>query len=202
MENLSKDLVFILQYLLPGFLSAWVFYGFTSFSKPSQFERVIQALIFTLIIQSIVFVEKYTALKIGGILSFGDWTNRSELLCSTITAFFLGVVFAYFANNDKFHRLARNIYLTRETSYPSEWFGAFLKNITYVVLHLEDERRLYGWPIEWPSEPDRGHFVIEQASWLDEDKEIPLTGVSSIMINVKDVKWVEFIEKTWETKNG
>ncbi len=202
MENLAKNLVSALQYLLPGFLAAWVFYGFTSFPKPSQFERVIQALIFTLIIQLAVFIEKSAALKAGELFLIGDWTNRSELGCSTITAFILGALFAYFANNDKFHKLARKIGLTRETSYPSEWFGAFLKNVTYVVLHLKDERRLYGWPIEWPSEPDKGHFVLEQPSWLDEDKEIPITGVSSVMVNVKDVKWVEFMEKIWEENDG
>jgi hypothetical protein len=202
MENISKDLISILQYLLPGFLAAWVFYGLTSFPKPSQFERIIQALIFTLIIQSIVFIEKSAVLKIDSIISLWNWNKRSELLCSIITALFLGSIFAYFTNNDKFHKMARNIGLTRETSYPSEWFGSFLKNVTYVILHLEDERRLYGWPIEWPSDPDKGHFVIEQPSWLDEDKEIPITGVSSIMINTKDVKWVEFMAKTWEGENG
>jgi len=116
MENLAKDLISALQYLLPGFLTAWVFYGFTSFPKPSQFERIIQALIFTLIIQSLVFIEKNGAFKIGEIAILGAWTERSELLCSTITAFILGTIFAYFANNDKFHKFARDHGITRETS--------------------------------------------------------------------------------------
>ena len=74
-----------------------------------------------------------------------------------------------------------------------------MKNVTYVVLHFEDERRLYGWPIEWPSEPGNGHFLITEASWLDEKgKEIPLTGVESILIDARQVKWVEFMKKTWE----
>ena len=108
----------------------------------------------------------------------------------------------YFSNNDKLHKKLRDWNVTRETSYPSEWFGTLLKNVTYVVLHLEDERRLYGWPIEWPSEPEKGHFVLEQAGWLEGEKEIPLTRVKSIMVNAKDVKWVEFMEKTWEKENG
>ena len=55
MDSLTNDIVVILQYLLPGFLAAWIFYGFTSHPKPSQFERVVQALIFTLIIHLAVF---------------------------------------------------------------------------------------------------------------------------------------------------
>ena len=80
--------------------------------------------------------------------------------------------------------------------------------MTYVVLHLDGERRLYGWPIEWPSESERGHFVLTEASWLDDESkdeknnQIELTGVSSIMVDVKQVKMVEFMKKTWEGKNG
>lgn len=212
MENTSKDIITIFQYLLPGFLAAWVFYGFTSYPKPSQFERVIQALIFTLITQTLVFGEKYILIYFGTYLSIGKWSNQSEIIFSTISALFIGLLFSYFANNDNFHKISRKIGITRETSYPSEWFGTFLKNITYVVLHFHDERRLYGWPIEWPSEAEKGHFVLEQASWLTDEvievngkkevKQIPLAGVQTILVNVNDVKWVEFMQKTWGKTDG
>lgn len=202
MENFAKDFVALLQYLLPGFLAAWVFYGFTSYPKPSQFERVVQALIFTLIIQAAVFAEKWTAYALGKYWALGLWTDQSEMFSATVTAIALGVTFSFFANSDGFHKYVRKLGVTRETSFPSEWFGAFLKNVTYVVLHLEDERRLYGWPIEWPSEPKEGHFVLEQPSWIVNGKDVPITGVKTIMVNVNDVKWVEFMDKTWEKENG
>ena len=65
METFAKDFVTLLQYLLPGFVAAWVFYGFTSFPKPSQFERVVQALIFTIFIQAFVFITKKIFLLLG-----------------------------------------------------------------------------------------------------------------------------------------
>lgn len=202
MGTVAKETIALAQYLLPGFLAAWIFYGLTSHPKPSQFERVIQALIFTLVTRGIVLVEKSALLAIGQHWSIGTWTADSEVICATIAAVLLGAVFAFFANNDGFHRLARRFGITRETSFPSEWFGAFLKNVTYVVLHLKDERRLYGWPDEWPSEPRRGHFILTHASWLAESDgktvETPITGVESILVNVEDVKWVEFMHKTWE----
>ena len=192
----------LLQYLLPGFLAAWVFYGFTSYPKPSQFERIVQALVFTLLIQSVVFIERWVALAFGRIHSFGSWTNQSESLAATVTAILMGAAFSFYANNDEFHRFVRKFRITRETSFPSEWFGAFTKNVTYVVLHFEDERRLYGWPIEWPSEPNAGHFVLAQPSWIVDGEDAPITGVESVIVNVKDVKWVEFMEPVWEAKNG
>jgi hypothetical protein len=202
METFTKDFITILQYLLPGFITGWVFYSLTSFPKPSQFERVVQALIFTIFIQVFIYVIKKILFFIGHIWPLFHWNSQSDLIWSIIVAILFGIVFSYYTNNDKVHKKLRDWGVTRETSYPSEWFGAFLNNVTFVVLHLDGERRLYGWPREWPSEPGKGHFVLEQASWLDEEKQIPITGVNSIMVDVKEVKMVEFMEKTWEEQNG
>ncbi len=204
MAGFTQDFVSLLEYLLPGFLCAWVFYGLTSHPKPSQFERIVQALIFTLIIQSVVYIVQQLALWMGHRWQMGVWTQNIELVCSVIVALILGGVFAYGVNSDKFHRFARYIGITRETGHPSEWFAAFLR-ITYVVLHLKDGRRLYGWPKEWPSQAEQGHFLLEEASWIvddNESREQPLVGVNSILISAEDVRWVEFMEPTWETNNG
>ncbi len=198
MDSVAGDTIAILQYLLPGFLAAWVYYGFTSHPKPSQFERVIQALIFTLLIQAFVFSIKLLLFKIGDNWRIGVWDEHTSLLFSTLSALAIGAVVSYFANNDQFHAMARKIGVTMETSYPSEWFGALRKsarNGNYIVLHLKDGRRLYGWPSDWPSEPEKGHFRLKEASWIVDDKSYDMPGVRSIMINTQDVKWVEFMQK-------
>jgi hypothetical protein len=51
MDTISPDILNLIYKLLPGFLSAWVFYGLTAHPKASPFERVVQALIFTVMIQ-------------------------------------------------------------------------------------------------------------------------------------------------------
>ena len=203
MGSISNNVISTLQFLLPGFVTAWIFYNLTSYSKPSEFERVIQALIFTLFIQAFVIIVHFLLLKIGIYFSIGIWSDNSSLIASIVTAIVFGVIFSYYANNDKIHKYLRDKNITRETSYPSEWFSQFAKEITFIVVHFNDGRRLYGWPIEWPSEPTIGHFVIADPSWLvDDGKEKRITGVSNIVIDVNDVKWVEFLEKTWEKENG
>lgn len=203
MGSITSNIITILQFLLPGFVAAWIFFNLTSYSKPSQFERVVQALIFTLFIQALISIIKFILLKVGQLWSIGTWSESSSLIASIFIAILFGIMFSYFANNDKIHKYLRDKGVTRETSFPSEWFGSFLNNVTFIVLHLEDERRLYGWPIEWPSEPTIGHFVIADPSWLGEEgKENRINGVSNILVDVKDVKWVEFLEKTWEKDNG
>ena len=202
MENISKDTVTLLNYLLPGFLAAWVYYGFTSFKLPSQFERVVQALIFTLLVQPLVYIAKAALLCAGKCVSLGTWTDSSNLTASVAFAFILGATFATFANNDRFHKLMRYLKITRETSYPSEWYGEFGNSVTYVVLHLRDQNRIYGWPKEWPSQPGVGHFVLEQSVWLDdENKEIPMTNVASVLIPADAVTLVEFMNPNWSNEN-
>ena len=49
MGELAESTVQLLNYLISGFLTAWIFYSLTPFKINNQFERVIQALIFTLI---------------------------------------------------------------------------------------------------------------------------------------------------------
>lgn len=200
MENLASNLVQLLQYLLPGFPAAWVFYGFTSFVKPSQFERVVQALIFTLIVQVGVYFYKIIAVYLSKYWGLDSGDGDIELVISVLIATVLSFLFAFFANNDKFHSIIRKIGISKETSYPSEWYGEFSNKVTYVVLHLDGERRLYGWPKEWPTNPEKGHFSIQQGSWLNNDdgEEAPLTGVETILIPAKDVQMVEFMGKTWE----
>lgn len=202
MENFAKDFISLLQYLLPGFVTAWIFYGFTSYPKPSQFERVVQALIFTLIIQAFVGIVERVAKWVGQYWSAGSWDTTTEVVWSPVMAVAVGVVFSWLANNDKAHKWFRGKGITRETSFPSEWFGTFLKEVTFVVLHFKDERRLYGWPIEWPSEPTKGHFLIADPSWVGESgEELRIARVKNILVDVNDVKWVEFLENTWEEEN-
>lgn len=189
-----KDLIPFIQYLLTGFMAAWIFYGLTSYPKPSAFERIIQALVFTAFTQTMLQAIKFVSFLLGRYLFTLDaWSNNYEIFWSGISAIIIGLSFSYYANNDSFHKILRKHRITKQASYSSEWYGAFLE-LSYVVLHLDGERRLYGWIVEWPSEPDKGHFVVTDASWLTDTGEIPLSNVKRILISAVDVKMVEFMQ--------
>lgn len=201
MPELAKDSVALFAYLLPGFLAAWVLYGLTSQTKPSQFERVVQALIFTFVIQALLPLVQSICLAAGEIYVVRAWDKASEQIATFLLALLLGILLAYYTNTDSLHVWLRNKELTTRTSYPSEWFGVFSQRVRYVVLHFNDERRLYGWPKEWPNESDKGHFYIMQPMWLSDDenaKPIELPGVDGLLVSAKDVKWVEFMNDASE----
>jgi small-conductance mechanosensitive channel len=207
MEFPSKVLIDVLSYLLPGFITAAIVYNLTPAPRPAPFERVVQALIFTIIVQVFLLTVRATFLLAGRhVRPLGTWTDHTGLVWSVLLASALGLVVAFLANTDRLHFLLRRLKITRQTSYSSEWYGAFCQNAEFVVLHLAGQRRLYGWPKEWPSTPDTGHFVMVMAEWLDSDKRIPLSGVDKVVIRVTDVEMVEMMkpmtEETTEMNNG
>ena len=191
----SGEVVSVLTFLLPGFVAAAIFYSLTSHPKPGAFDRVIQALIFTVVGQAITAI----LLSNVAIEENTDWIKNRDLILSILAAVFLALTVAYISNRDTVHKVLRYFGFTKETSYPSEWYSAFSRHAgCYVVLHLEGQRRLYGWPEEWPSRPDEGHFRIAEAEWLDDDQRIPVTGVSAILIPACAVEMVEFLSELHE----
>ena len=185
----------ILEFLLPGFVAAAVLYSLTSHPKPSAFERVVQALVFTIVVQA---VEAMVFLIFHAPAEGGPWSSDGEVLVSVPVAVVLGLMAAHASNKDYLHRLLRRLGITRENSYPSEWYSAFSRHSDcYVVLHLKGERRLYGWPTEWPGLPDKGHFLIEEGEWLRDDggggEPAPHEGIAAMLVPVSEVEMVEFM---------
>ena len=202
MDLPTSEIVKVIYALLPGFLTAWVFYGLTAHPRQGTFERVVQALIFTGIIQAIVLVIRGTVFFLGRrTFILGQWTDDGAFVVSIGVALLLGHVIALFANKDWYHKFLREGKLfrsiggiTTRTSFPSEWFSAHNLDKRYLVLHLTGDRRLYGWPFEWPDQPDSGHFVIVEPEWiLDDNSRAPLYNVERMIVPAKDVEMVEYL---------
>lgn len=194
MDVASADVVNAIWLLLPGFLAAWIFYGLTAHKRESPFERTIQALIFTAIVQVPTGVihtvwPKWLPL----------WTPTVQLGWSLLFATMLGLFLAWCANNNWFHKQFYKFGFTTRTSYPSEWYSTLNTEKRYIILHLKDGRRLYGWPYEWPDHCDSGHFVLMQAEWiLDDNTCAPLYAVERFLIPSNDVAWIEFLKAKHE----
>ena len=191
MEWASNEVVTVLAFLLPGLVAVIVFYSLTSHPKPNEMERIVQALAFTIASQAISTIIAYL-LGIGGIEV--KWPEFEGVVLPFFIAIALALLTAAATNHDFPHKFLRQFGITRETSFPSEWYAAFAENRRrYVVLHLKDGRRLYGWPEEWPKRTDQGHFRISECEWLTGEERQPLTRDSAILIPAQAVDMVEFV---------
>ncbi|MDA1014746.1 MAG: DUF6338 family protein [Planctomycetota bacterium] len=199
MDIPKSEIIETVYALLPGFFAAWVFYGLTAHPKTSPFERIVQALIFTGITHVCVIVIRWIALTVGeSVGATTIWTDNAALVLSFVAALVLGVGSAAIANTNCLH--SRIPWITKRTSYPSEWFSTFNQDKRWIVLHLDGGRRLYGWPYEWPDQPDSGHFVMMEAAWLlDDNTRVALHLIQRILIPAADVRMVEFKKFDTET---
>lgn len=195
MPDLSTDLVSLLSYLLPGFLVAWIFYSLTTHQKPAQLERVIQALIFTLIVRGLVIVVREGLYLVGNVHRLGTWNNDSELWVSILLALALGLCVAYLTNTDTLHEWLRKKKISKRSSHPSEWCIVFAMEPTYVVIEFKDGRRLYGWPSVWPSNFEKGHLYITDPSWIHVGEPVPLPHNDGVLVQVTEIAHVEFLNR-------
>ena len=134
-------------------------------------------------------------------LNFGEWSENSNLVASLLTALILGMAITKVINQDLFFHFLRKHNITKRNSQPNEWSDVLHKHPSYVVLHLVGEKRLYGWPDHWPSDPQNGQFFITSPAWLLESGPIEITGVKGVLIDVKNIEWVEVMSINKEEIN-
>jgi hypothetical protein len=194
MPELAPELVAVLQYLAPGFIAAGIFYATTTHSKPTQFERVVQALILTVVVRSAVAVERWLAIATGSVITFGTWTDESTLVASIISAAIIGLAVSAATNRDTAYAWLRRIGATQRTSHPSEWVAVFYNDPRFVILNLKDGSRINGWPSIWPASAEKGHFYLTRSAWLSPEAKESTTEHEGILINVADVRQIEFVK--------
>jgi hypothetical protein len=195
----SKEVVGLFWDLLPGFVAAWVYYGLTAHKKPSSFERIIQAFIFTAFVLPLRYGVKCLALWIGQSYSIGVWSADASLAWGVVIALGMGMLASWLTNTNALHKLLadklQRLKITKRTAFPSEWFSAFNQDKRYVHLHLKDKRRLYGWPQEFPDHSNAGHFILMNPAWEkvgNGRKKVPLCNIERLLVPAEMVTLVEF----------
>lgn len=202
MSLIAKDLPTLLFLLMPGFMAAGIFYTLTAHPKTSEFERLVQSLIFTTLVRVGLIGIKPSLFWLGqGGRSWGPWSENVELVWSVVIAFILGLVFASLANSDAFHKLMLWCKISNRTFHPSEWYGVFKREKRTILLHLSGDRRLRGFATEWPDQPGKGHLVIHSPAWVLDDGSISeVHEADSFLVSASDVEMVEFLKKHDEVK--
>ena len=181
MEISLEEFLKIAPFLIPGLIAAWVFYGLTSYDVPPVFERLIQAIIFTLLI--------YVAINLDEFFTFGK---------SIGAAVGIGVFFSILTNHDALHKILRKLKITRESSYPSQWYAIFTECSSSVILTLNDDVRLSGWIESWPASQEEGHFLLKWPMIVGDDNnhvdDMVEEGVTFFMVPVSKVKFITFMD--------
>lgn len=198
MNLASSETIVVLNYLLPGFVAAGLFRSLiVSTSKPGGVDVIAQAFIFTVFV-TLIAAPVFWMIEIWTGNSLKSKTDIPIVMMINVTiSVLLGLISAYLWNKGMFHRLCRRLKVTRLGHSP-EYSAFALYDPCYVVLHLAGDRRLYGWPAEWPCSPDDQHLLITEGEWLDGKDPKPDGGVSHILIPKSEVNMIEFLFPEFE----
>ena len=167
--------------LLPGFVTAEIIGVLVLREERKTLDRIIQALIFT-------FLAHLVWTPLSRLFPDDPATNLVGLGASAIA---WGLVFTWAINSGTIHGILRWLHLTKAGSRPNEWYDAFYDRQQHVVLHLKDHRRIFGWPLLYPSRPDKGHLLLEGAEWLDRSDTAARVQRGSYLLDVNDIRFVE-----------
>ncbi|MBI1345624.1 hypothetical protein GC163_04985 [bacterium] len=232
--NIVKDLLPLLDHLVPGLIAAWLYYSLTAHPKLDAFERVIEALIFTTLVRVLIPSVEFLLINLGTIRAIGTWTSEVQLGWSLVLGVILGIAGAAFTNNDLPHRWLRDpekwiivrrfprlagllsqVTITRQTNYPSEWYGAFQRSPQphWALMQLRSDEnkkqsaevglRLYALVEEWPNSQSSGHFVLNFPSWQKDDGTlVDCPHVLRMLIKADQVQWLQImVPPGFEMKN-
>lgn len=92
MDGTSSEFLVALNLLLPGFVAAWVVVGLTPSKKGApQFERIVEAVMFTTVMNAVFSIVRYHAYG-----EFDAFLRNNQL--SSLVALAIVFGFVYFLN--------------------------------------------------------------------------------------------------------
>lgn len=232
-EITGETILQVLLLILPGLLSVAIINALTVRQKLEPLERIIQALLYTFVNHVTWQVFLLILDAVFFICTFGHWswtpTPMGHLIGLGACALIWGLAMTWIINGDWVHaklrdcgwvgRVLERLHLrwlapmlpkeicwgiTKRSSRPNEWYEAFYDATDYyVVIHLKDQRRIYGWANLYPDLPTEGHILMRDAVWLEDsaDADLPPRPLMNILVDVTDVRFVEFLPAIQEVES-
>jgi len=210
LTDFSK-LIPILVFLLPGFLTMGVIEVLVVSRPRDTLDKIVLAFVLTflnLLLFSLVrwFCEKTgSLLYLAGAAVCSSWKFDHEhfytvgnLMLMMICAVGIGLAWSYEATNERILERLRLTNFTTRTHKPSTWRETFVqKKGKWIVVHLKDGRRIYGFPLHYSDGPEERAIHLEPAFWLTTEADGTTTQsppTTLLLDNNIEIRFIEFVE--------
>lgn len=192
----------ILIFLIPGFISAKILDTLIVRKEGNEFEKIVEALIFSMLIYTIYSVVSGK----GSIIINQDEANITysfesrSFLWLGLFSISIPLLLGLFITNDWHMKLARKLKISKKTARKSTWWDVFSdKNNHYVIINFVDKRRLFGWPEYYSNHPDNKYIYLKNPAWIkfkdEEEGEFVYLKIDGILITPdQKIESIEFIE--------
>jgi hypothetical protein len=193
----------VLLVLLPGFLFSYVIRQFSVRRDQSEFDKVVEALLFSAILYVL------TLARFGYILPV-SWTtttlsNGFLAIKLSINWYFIGelslwlavlaVLWAVNINHDILLKLFRFVRITDRTARNSIWNYVFQDvRSSYLQVQLSDGSIVVGYLEYYSDNPEDGLLFLSDAAWLDsKGEQVPINGPGILLTKESKVVSISFL---------
>jgi hypothetical protein len=198
------DLVPILVFLLPGFLTMGVIELLVVCRPKDTFDKVVLAFVLTFLNLLLFSVSRWVLEKVGGYIC-SSWTfdhvnfyTPGNLILILICSVGLGLAWSYEATNENMLEWLRLKSFTTRTHKPSTWRETFVHGKgRWVVVHLKDGRRIFGYPLHYSDGPEERSIHLEPAMWLTEEDGVTKQSPPTTLLLDENIgiEFIEFVEQ-------
>ena len=198
--KLTYETVNLLMLLMPGLLSSSIFNLLRRKVGLTAFDKIVESFLFTFIIYILLnltygWEPLAQAKKVGGEVVYTFTADTCLILFTILYALFLPIFWGAIVHYDLHMRVFRKLKLTDRTSRDTAWDDVFTDEKRFLTVHLEDERRITGWPLYYSNNKDEGFLYLTQAAWLADDNTYIESESHGILIARDKVDLIEFMNK-------
>lgn len=194
------DALAVLLILLPGFSCAYLVQLLVVRRKQSDFERVVEAVLFSFLLYLLCLPFFHWSLPFSWAQSqdhvFHIQVNKGFILSLGMSAVVLGLFYSAALNHDWLLALFRKCGITERTARSTIWNDAF-QDIPnhYVSIGLSDKRQVIGYVRYYSDEADDCSIFLEDAAWIDPETsdQIPIDGPGILLTRQVGIEFVMFL---------
>lgn len=201
MKDISLEVLAVLVILLPGFVAARVVQSLADRNKQSDFDKVVEALVYSFVIYAIYSFWGY-GLPIEW-SAFKDSAGADRYLVNLHSKELLGIggisicialLLAAAENHDFSGRLFRFLRITRHTARPSIWSDTFHEYQGFAQVELKDGRHVVGWVLRYSGDPKQPSLFLSRAHWVDPSGNIDIPGKGILLTKATGIRYVMLLD--------
>lgn len=196
--QLSYDALNILLFLCPGLLITVVIRLLVYRKESGMFETIVSALLWSLLVYAALTAigrdaaVQLTETKRGDTTYRGIVFNPSAIGWMLCLAALVAALTAFALNRDWFGKFLRWTGISSQSGRATIWLDVFAEYRKFVVVHLSDERRVFGWVLHYSNSGDDGYIYLHEPRWIDAENRWIDTGSHGIFFVKRDL--IDFIE--------
>jgi hypothetical protein len=195
----------VLLVLLPGFACAYIVQFLAVRRKQSELDKIIEALLFSLILYLITLPFFGYTLPLAWrpvdaqhLSQYQIIVNWNHLAWLAGAAVIFAVLYSANINRDWMMWLLRGLRVTERTSRKTIWNDAFQEVGGMVQVGISGDRKILGWLRYYSDEEDESSLFLETASWVrtgedGEEIEQPIDGPGVLLTKKSGIEYVMFL---------